>query len=62
MLAERRDLALKLYEVDLSKVRTEGFQEGQAALLLRLLAAKFGPLPPSLVERTRCATESELLR
>ena len=74
LAAEMRDLALKSYELDLSKARTEGQAEGraqgqaegraqgQAEALLSLLTVKFGEPPPEAVERLRTATEDDRRR
>ena len=74
MLAEMRDRAVKSYHLDIGKARkegrlegiTEGLEEGratgQAELLNGMLSAKFGPLPPAVVERLQRASKSELFR
>jgi predicted transposase/invertase (TIGR01784 family) len=61
ILAEMRDRAVKSYRLDINTARKEGIKEGQAALLSDLLSVKFGPLPPAVVERLQCASESQLL-
>jgi hypothetical protein len=42
--------------------RAEGRAEGQAEMLLRLLEARFGPLPPGTVARVRGASPDQLVR
>ena len=77
ILAEMRDRAVKSYRLDINKARKEGrvegrvegleegrakgIKEGQATLLSDLLNIKFGPLPPAVIERLQCASESQLL-
>lgn len=62
--AEMREMALISYELDLSKARREGIEQGrvqgQAQLLLRLLSAKFGDLPADVGARLATATDGEL--
>jgi predicted transposase/invertase (TIGR01784 family) len=62
--AQRREDELRLYELEQrasrKQAREEGWAEGKAALLLRLLAKRFGPLPPTAVARVQAATSDEL--
>ncbi|MEI8303237.1 MAG: Rpn family recombination-promoting nuclease/putative transposase [Burkholderiales bacterium] len=44
----------------LAQGRQEGRQEGEALLLQRQLARRFGPLPPAVVERIASATPAQL--
>ncbi len=44
----------------LAQGRQEGRQEGEALLLQRLLARRFGPLPAAIVERIAAASPTEL--
>jgi hypothetical protein len=41
--------------------RQEGWQEGEARMLLRQLRSKFGPLEPEMEERVRSADSERLL-
>lgn len=62
--AEHREMSLLMWEAGLAKVRREGIEEGRvegkAALLLHLLALKFGQLPPDAVQRVQEASEASL--
>jgi hypothetical protein len=64
--AEQREMALLSYELDLTKARSEGLQQGlqqgTAARLKRLLTLKFGELPATVVARLANANEAELSR
>jgi predicted transposase YdaD len=42
--------------------RAEGRTQGSRALLVRLLTARFGPLPGAVTERLACATTEQLER
>lgn len=55
-LARERADAVRLYQLDLAASRAEG----EAKLLLRLLGARFGPLPDVAVARVQAATELQL--
>jgi predicted transposase/invertase (TIGR01784 family) len=59
LLAEHREMSLLLHKAGEAKIRREGREEGRvegkAALLLDLLALKFGQLPPDAVQRVRRA-------
>ena len=69
LLAEERETALKLYQVDLTKARkqsfaegkAEGKAEGRAEVLLALLQQKFGDLPQAVRETVAGASEVELV-
>jgi predicted transposase/invertase (TIGR01784 family) len=66
--AEQREMALQMWEADVAKVRREGIEEGReegrvegkAAVLLRVLALKFGQLSPQTAQRVRLAPEASL--
>jgi predicted transposase/invertase (TIGR01784 family) len=62
--AEHREMALQMWEAHVAKVRREGIEEGRvegkAALLLRVLALKFGQLSPQTAQRVRMASEASL--
>ena len=58
--AEHRETSLLMWDAGMAKVRREGRVEGKAALLLDLLAVKFGQLPPDAVQRVQRAPEASL--
>jgi predicted transposase/invertase (TIGR01784 family) len=66
--AEHREMSLQMWEAGMAKVRREsmdegrdeGRVEGKVALLLRVLALKFGPLSPETVQKVRMASEASL--
>jgi predicted transposase/invertase (TIGR01784 family) len=62
--AEHREMAPQMWEAGVAKVRREGIEEGRvegkAALLLRVLSLKFGPLSPEALQRVRTAPEALL--
>jgi len=61
---ERREIELKLHEYGAALMReqgrSEGRSEGKRQTLLRLLAIKFGELPPEPVSRIATASEADL--
>jgi predicted transposase/invertase (TIGR01784 family) len=61
---ERREIELKLHEYGAALLReqgrSEGRSEGKRQTLLRLLAIKFGELPPEPAARIEIASEADL--
>ena len=57
---ERREIELKLHEYGAALLREQGRSEGKRQTLLRLLAIKFGELPPEPVSRIATASEADL--
>jgi hypothetical protein len=53
-------IAEKIAAEALARGRVEGRAEGQAALLLKLMTLRFGPLPERVVTRVRSAAVEEL--
>ncbi|WP_201211333.1 DUF4351 domain-containing protein [Rhodocyclus purpureus] len=56
-LAERFDLWALQYE---QRGIEKGIEKGEALLLQRLLARRFGQLPPDLIQRISQATAAEI--
>jgi predicted transposase/invertase (TIGR01784 family) len=67
-LAQEREDAIKLYEIDLAvgraqaaaEGRAEGRAEGVAQTVLKLLGLRFGPLPAATQARVEAATREQL--
>jgi hypothetical protein len=61
-LNETGDNTMGLVATLLEEGRQQGRQEGEMAILLRLLALKFGPLPEPIAEKVRRADAETLLQ
>ena len=59
-LRELGPRAGEAYVTAAEKLREQGRQEGQAALLLRLLSSRFDTVPEALQARVKAGTSSEL--
>jgi len=57
---ESEQLLKTTYDRLVEQGRAEGLAKGGAAILLRLLTERFGPLPPKVTERVRSASVEQL--
>ena len=58
--SEAREACMTAAQKLIDQGRVEGRAEGQAEMLLRLIAARFGTPPPSIAARVRAASSVQL--